>query len=1253
MEKRNVIMQILFLFQVIFLASSQELNIKRIGGANFANVNVFSGYLNEDVIAFMSTSGLPNSNQKILYDIANNDDFKTIHNGTQIINMTEFYIYTNTSLPTNYTYKSFSGQSYFYDGTWYSIMGKNYLEMFGFEGTYDYISLEDYFGFQGFVEFGDIVKFETYHSDYTYHSHIFPFIVETGNSTKIVLISIISGDLLEFNSSRVVFQKECGKSKVISCFTNHFPEEMLICLYRTMDNLLEAILLNQRLEEEGKTFLSTISNSSENENMFFKGITLNNDTSVIAYYTGYKDEYLRIGIKKLDYDEYNYPILFNYTNNSILLIDATRFNKHYLLNDLVKLDNGDIYFAASSDDRETLYIVILKLNETSINKRIITINLFEDYKLKFYNDLKLVSYLNSVALGFSHCNSQKCEEKTYHSTSLTILNEIKEDFDFDLIQNLYDSNYNKSSPIIVDLNVYKKNIFGLKFKSITFLDIHPGLGLFIPGNNSEEVEVGLNYDFSSFRLNISLNATGKFYISYTLTMEDSDSVSSSNLRRLVTEEKTVHFYINIDKAISNSCDDKCSLCSSTDRYDCVSCKYDYSFVGNKKYCFDKNGDMNMSQIGDLYDNVVNNIAEQNYMTVEKENVVLQLTTVEDQLTNNSQYVSSIDLGECETLLRVQEGIDDNEQFIIVKMDLKNNSISATYVQYELYNPQTLQKVSMDICKDVTIKIHTPVTLEESQFSLISSLEESGYNAFDLKDDFYNDICSTYTAENGADIVLSFRKSLIYDQNKDTFLCQSGCEFESYSTKNGKAECNCKVQSESTQTDITKISFDKAKLADSFYKTLFNSNFRVLKCVKLLFSSKGLKSNYGNYLMDVLLGLFIAFIVLHLLTGQKKIMEIINSALKSKGIGEIKNDSPKENKEEKTMEKNYDKKEEDNKKEVENEVLKNNVKTVEAEDNQDRKKKKRKSSKRHKSKEKDKNIDEPQFPPKKRKSRKSKEIKTENVDGILVNTKTDLVNKKDQVNETDMKEKKKDNHHNENKEEKPNMEDAKGLNDQELNTLDYEIACDIDHRTYFQYYFSLLKKKHLILFTFWPMDDYNLAPMKILLFIVSFSLYFTINAFFFTDETMNKIYEDDAAFNFIYQLPQIFYSSVISAVINMILKMLSLSEKKVLEIKKEKNADKAKEKADKIKKQINITLIIFIILSSLLMLFFWYFISCFCAVYENTQSVLISDTLISFILSMLYPFALNLLPGLFRIPALRAPNKDQKYKYTISGYVALI
>ena len=72
-----------------------------------------------------------------------------------------------------------------------------------------------------------------------------------------------------------------------------------------------------------------------------------------------------------------------------------------------------------------------------------------------------------------------------------------------------------------------------------------------------------------------------------------------------------------------------------------------------------------------------------------------------------------------------------------------------------------------------------------------------------------------------------------------------------------------------------------------------------------------------------------------------------------------------------------------------------------------------------------------------------------------------------------------------------------------------------------------------------------------------------------------------------------------------------------------------------------------------MLFFWYFISCFCAVYINTQSILIKDTLVSFTISMIYPFGLNLLPGFLRMPSLKSINKNKKVLYQISKLVALI
>jgi len=120
---------------------------------------------------------------------------------------------------------------------------------------------------------------------------------------------------------------------------------------------------------------------------------------------------------------------------------------------------------------------------------------------------------------------------------------------------------------------------------------------------------------------------------------------------------------------------------------------------------------------------------------------------------------------------------------------------------------------------------------------------------------------------------------------------------------------------------------------------------------------------------------------------------------------------------------------------------------------------------------------------------------------------------------------------------------------------------------------------------------------------------------------------------------------------MVLKALSLSEKDILKIKDEKSMMNAVKQSKKIEKYIKIKFVIFFIISLLLMLFFWYFISCFCAVYNNTQVILIKDTLISFALSMIYPIGINLIPGIFRISSLRAKNK--KCMYSFSKIIALI
>ena len=224
---------------------------------------------------------------------------------------------------------------------------------------------------------------------------------------------------------------------------------------------------------------------------------------------------------------------------------------------------------------------------------------------------------------------------------------------------------------------------------------------------------------------------------------------------------------------------------------------------------------------------------------------------------------------------------------------------------------------------------------------------------------------------------------------------------------------------------------------------------------------------------------------------------------------------------------------------------------------------------------------------------------------------------------------------------------------ELNTLPYKEAIKEDRRTFIQYYFSLLKTKHLLMFSFYPVNDYNSKFIKIDLFLFYFSISYTVNALFFNDQAMHQIYEDEGEYNFIYQIPQIIYSAIITSFLNSILKILSLTEKNVLEIKHEITKANLDKKAIEIVKCIYYKYIIFFGISFPFLFFCLYYLGCFCEVYKNTQIHLIKDSLLSLGITFLYPIFLYILPGIFRIPSLRAANKDKETMYKFSLLIQII
>ena len=82
-------------------------------------------------------------------------------------------------------------------------------------------------------------------------------------------------------------------------------------------------------------------------------------------------------------------------------------------------------------------------------------------------------------------------------------------------------------------------------------------------------------------------------------------------------------------------------------------------------------------------------------------------------------------------------------------------------------------------------------------------------------------------------------------------------------------------------------------------------------------------------------------------------------------------------------------------------------------------------------------------------------------------------------------------------------------------------------------------------------------------------------------------------------------------------------------------------------RIKIKIAFFFVFTILMFAIYWYLISCFCAVYQNTQIAFIKDSLTSFLLDNLIPFVIYLFPSILRIISLKT---KMKFIYQLSNII---
>ena len=462
---------------------------------------------------------------------------------------------------------------------------------------------------------------------------------------------------------------------------------------------------------------------------------------------------------------------------------------------------------------------------------------------------------------------------------------------------------------------------------------------------------------------------------------------------------------------------------------------------------------------------------------------------------------------------------------------------------------------------------------------ISDFEDYKYNPLNK---YYQDKCFPNT-KNKADILLYDRRKE-FDKNNMS-LCESICEFKGY--KNNIIECECEVKTKFNTYFLD--NFDKYNLIHRFNDTLqdFSLNIWVVKCFSYIFNKKNLLSN----LVSKLYKLFI--------------------------IANTYSDSI-----DKSNEKKTNKKKEECENKYEHSEIKDNNMNI--------------------------NIINFNLDVTKENSRK-----INSVNKIILNsacsTKSLLryYNSRNPKSNIDSE-----------GEFKPifrkqkiknNLKDKKFINeyliktDNELNFFKYNKAIKYDHRTFCQYYISLLRTKQLLVFAFNTKNDYNPQTIKICFFFFMLILVLIIDILFIDEMTIHHIYINKGKFDFLLVFTRYIYSTIISYIIKLILISVISTENIFLFAKKGKVIEK---------KQL-ITLGLkyntFYPLGIIMFIIFWIYIICFFGIFSKTYGLSFEIFGISFALFLFIPIIINIIPPIFRMYSLSG-KKNKKYAYKFSVFI---
>ena len=168
--------------------------------------------------------------------------------------------------------------------------------------------------------------------------------------------------------------------------------------------------------------------------------------------------------------------------------------------------------------------------------------------------------------------------------------------------------------------------------------------------------------------------------------------------------------------------------------------------------------------------------------------IYQITSSFNQNDNNEYNKNTtINLGECENILKREKNINIDEALIIFKMEYYIEDLLIPITEYEIFNPETKEKLDLSVCNNIKINITKSVQIDENFIY-----------KYDPNSEYYKDKC--FLNEDCRDENILIKRKNEFNNNHLS-LCEKNCKFIKYNTDTKNVLCECQIKTEFTKLSV--------------------------------------------------------------------------------------------------------------------------------------------------------------------------------------------------------------------------------------------------------------------------------------------------------------------------------------------------------------------------------------------------------------------------------------------------------------------